>query len=46
MVTKNVHLTIEKMRADSPLLTEMENNGDIKIVGGVYDISNGEVTFV
>ncbi|ANH59707.1 carbonic anhydrase family protein [Dokdonia donghaensis] len=46
VVTKNVHLTIEKMRADSPLLTEMEKDGDIKIVGGVYDISNGEVTFV
>lgn len=45
VVTKNVHMTIEKMRSDSPLLTEMESNGDIKIVGGVYDISNGEVLF-
>lgn len=46
VVTKNVHMTIEKMRNDSPLLKEMEENGDIKIVGGVYDISNGAVTFM
>ncbi|RMB63335.1 carbonic anhydrase [Dokdonia sinensis] len=46
VVTKNVHMTIEKMRNDSPLLKEMEEAGDIKIVGGVYDISNGEVLFM
>ncbi len=46
VVTKNVHMTIEKMRSDSPLLKEMEEAGDIKIVGGVYDISNGEVLFM
>jgi len=46
VVDKNVHMTIEKMRADSPLLKEMEEAGDIKIVGGVYDISNGEVLFM
>ncbi len=46
VVQKNVHMTIEKMRRDSPLLKEMEDAGDIKIVGGVYDISNGEVIFM
>ncbi|TVZ52800.1 carbonic anhydrase family protein [Dokdonia sp. Hel_I_53] len=46
VVTKNVHLTIDKMRDDSPLLKEMEQNGDIKIVGAVYDISNGAVDFL
>lgn len=46
VVTKNVQLTIQKMHEDSPLLTQMENDGDIKIVGGVYDISNGKVTFM
>lgn len=46
VVSKNVHLTIEKMRKDSPLLTEMENEGAIKIVGGIYDISNGKVSFI
>lgn len=42
---KNVHLTIEKMREDSPVLAEMEKNGEIIIMGGMYDISNGKVTF-
>jgi len=46
VVTKNVQLTIEKMRHDSPLLAEMENEGAIKIVGGVYDIANGKVSFM
>lgn len=46
VVTKNVELTIEKMKSDSPLLAEMEEDGDIKIVGGVYDISNGRVHFL
>lgn len=46
VVTKNVQLTMEKMRKDSPLLSEMEDDGDIKIVGGVYDISNGKVHFM
>lgn len=46
VVTKNVQLTIDKMRVDSPLLKEMEADGDIKIVGGVYDISNGKVAFI
>lgn len=46
VVTKNVHLTIEKMREDSPLLKEMEDSGDINIVGAVYNISNGKVDFL
>ena len=46
VVTKNVQLTIEKMREDSPLLKEMETSGDIDIVGAVYDISNGKVNFL
>jgi carbonic anhydrase len=42
---KNVLLTIENVRKNSPVLAEMENNGEIKIVGAMYDISNGEVVF-
>lgn len=42
---KNVLLTIENVRKHSPVLAEMEQNGEIKIVGAMYDISNGEVTF-
>ncbi|MBT9187154.1 MULTISPECIES: carbonic anhydrase family protein [Zobellia] len=42
---KNVLLTIENIRKESPVLAEMEDKGEIKIVGAMYDISNGEVTF-
>ena len=43
---KNVQLTIEDTRSLSPVLQEMEENGEIKIVGAMYDISNGKVTFI
>ena len=42
---KNVMLTIEKLRKDSPVLTEMESNGEIDIVGAMYDINTGKVTW-
>ena len=42
---KNVHLTIGNIRKHSPVLTEMEDNGEIKVVGAMYDVSNGEVIF-
>lgn len=45
VAVKNVQLTIEKIRKDSPVLKEMEDQGEIAIVGGMYNISNGEVTF-
>ncbi|MCF1190472.1 carbonic anhydrase [Mangrovimonas sp. AS39] len=42
---KNVHLTIERIHAESPILNEMEKNGEIKIIGAMYDINTGAVTF-
>ena len=42
---KNVHLTIGNIRKNSPVLTEMETKGEIKVVGAMYDVSNGEVIF-
>lgn len=42
---KNVEITIENIRERSRVLAEMENKGEIMIVGAMYDISNGEVTF-
>lgn len=41
----NVRLTIDNIRNQSPILKEMEDNNEIDIVGGMYDISTGEVTF-
>lgn len=43
--TKNVELTIDNIMKDSPVLAEMQNNGDIKIIGAMYDINTGAVTF-
>lgn len=42
---KNVHLTIGNIRKHSPVLVEMEEKGEIKVVGAMYDVSNGEVIF-
>ncbi len=42
----NVLNTINEIRAKSPILKEMEDNGQIKIVGGVYEMETGIVTFM
>ena len=42
---KNVQLTIDRIHKESPILSEMEKNGEIKIIGAMYDINNGAVTF-
>ena len=42
---KNVHMTIDNIRKSSQVLKDMEDAGDIEIVGGMYDIKTGEVTF-
>ena len=43
---KNVQLTIEDIRSLSPVLKEMEDNGEIAIVGAMYDIADGKVHFM
>lgn len=42
---KNVLLSISQIRKRSPILAEMEEKGEIEIVGAIYSVSNGEVTF-
>lgn len=41
----NINLVVEKIRLQSPILAEMENEGQIKIIGGIYDLDNGQVIF-
>jgi carbonic anhydrase len=41
----NVTLTIERIRNESPIIAELEQQGAIKIVGGMYDVETGAVTF-
>lgn len=43
---RNVLNNIEEIRDDSPILKEMEDNGEIKIVGAVYDMDNGKVEWL
>ena len=43
---QNIRVTIEDIRKRSPILKEMEENGEIKIVGGMYDMNTGLVTFL
>ena len=40
---QNVRLTVEAIRAKSPVLKEMEDKGEIKIVGAMYDVKTGKV---
>ena len=43
--TKNVELTIEYILENSPVLKEMQSEGSIKVIGAMYDIKTGKVTF-
>jgi carbonic anhydrase len=42
----NVKNTINNIRLNSPILKEMEDKGEIKIVGSVYDMDTGKVTMM
>ena len=42
---KNVEMTIDNIRNQSEVLKELEDMGDIKIIGAMYDIATGTVTF-
>lgn len=45
VAAKNVQLTIDRILEESDVLAEMEKNGEIKIVGAMYDINTGAVNF-
>jgi carbonic anhydrase len=42
----NVELAIEKIKSESVVLNEMFKNGKIAIVGAMYDVHTGKVTFM
>ena len=42
---KNVLMTLDNIRANSEVLYEMEQKREIKIIGGMYDINTGTVSF-
>lgn len=41
----NVDIALAEIRAKSEILSEMETEGTIKMIGGMYDIETGLVTF-
>lgn len=43
---QNVLLTVENVRKNSPVLAELEKEGKIKIVGAMYNLSNGEAVIL
>ncbi len=46
VAVKNVENSIEQIRKDSPILKEMEDNGEIVIAGAIYDVASGAVEFL
>lgn len=46
VVVSNVQHSINELRSKSPILKEMEDNGEIKIIGANYDVSTGKVIFL
>lgn len=46
VAAKNVELNIAKIKADSAILNEMHEAGEIDIVGGMYDVATGKVTWL
>ncbi len=46
VAVENVFQTIEKLKADSPVLNQMIEENAIKVVGAMYDVSSGEVSFL
>ena len=43
---QNVRLTIERIRARSEVLRDLEASGDIKIIGGFYEMTAGTVVML
>ena len=45
VTVNNIFLTVQKIKIQSNLLFEMEETQQIKIIGGLYDLDTGKVTF-
>lgn len=43
---ENVHQSVKEVREKSSILADLEKEGKIKIVGAIYNVENGEVTFL
>jgi len=43
--TMNVKMALQQIREKSPILKDLEQQGEIAIVGAMYDVSDGKVSF-
>lgn len=46
VIEENVRITVTDIRKNSPILAEMEKKGEIKILGAIYSLKNGQVTLL
>jgi carbonic anhydrase len=44
-IEDNVTEQLAQLRSRSPILAELEHKGELQIMGGVYDIASGKVSF-
>ena len=42
---RNVRMSVQEIRDTSPILKDMEDKGEIMIVGAMYDVASGKVTW-
>ena len=42
----NVELSIQQVRQESSILMELEKNGEIEIIGALYDVTTGLIEFI
>ena len=45
VAVKNVELNIQNILNSSEVISEMVSNGEVKIIGAMYDVSSGAVNF-
>lgn len=41
----NIQLTIDRIRRESPIIAELEQEGKIMVIGGLYEVESGKVGF-
>lgn len=46
VAVKNVELTLDHIRERSPIVKEMEAQGEIKLAGALYNMKTGEIEFI
>jgi carbonic anhydrase len=45
-VRTNVQLVVQQLRSSTPILSELVAEGKLKVVGGIYSLETGEVTWL